>query len=71
MRIQDRYRKNELSTSPGGDEVFVYYGAELRIYDKVKSPHSYANVILAQIRKGEDKNITKIEIKDKVIWEKS
>ena len=71
MRIQDRYRKNELSTSPGGDEVFVYYTDELRIYDKVKSPHSYANVILAQIRKGEDKNITKIEIKDKVIWEKS
>ena len=71
MRVQDQYRKNQLSTSPGGDEVFVYYTDKLRIYDKVKSPHSYANVILAKIRKGESENITKIEIKDKVIWEKS
>ena len=71
MRVQDEYRKNQLSTSPGGDEVFVYYGAELRIYDKVKNPHSYAGTILAKIEKGENKNITKIEIKDKVIWEKS
>jgi|APGre2960657505_1045072.scaffolds.fasta_scaffold1089619_1 hypothetical protein len=71
MRVKDQYRKNELSTSPGGDEVFVYYTDGLRIYDKVKSPHSYANVILAQIRKGENENITKIEIKDKIIWEKS
>ena len=71
MRVKDQYRKNELSTSPGGDEVFVYYTDGLRIYDKVKSPHSYANVILAQIRKGENENIIKIEIKDTVIWEKS
>jgi hypothetical protein len=71
MRVQDQYRKNELSTSPGGDEVFVYYTDGLRIYDKVKSPDSYANVILAKIREGYSENITKIEIKDKVIWEKS
>ena len=71
MRVKDQYRKNELSTSPGGDEVFVYYTDGLRIYDKVKSPHSYANVILAQIRKGGNENIMKIEIKDKIIWEKS
>jgi len=71
MRVQDQYRKNDLSISPGGDDVFVYYTDGLRIYDKVKSPHSYANVILAKIREGYSENITKIEIKDKVIWEKS
>jgi hypothetical protein len=70
MRVEDQYRKNELSTTPGGDEVFIYYTSGLRIYDKVKNPSSYANSIVRSIGRGENKDVTKIEIKDKVIWEK-
>lgn len=66
-RIKDEYRDNPLSRTPGGDEVFVYYGNEIRVYDKVKNPKAYANAILER----SDKEITKIEIKEKVLWEKS
>lgn len=66
-KIKDEFRLNSLSRTPGGNEVFVHYGNEVRVYDKVKNPKAYANSILER----RDKEITKIETKEKVLWEKS
>lgn len=66
MRVKDEYRTNPLSIKPGGEEVFVYYGGKLRIYDKVKNPLAYGKSI---IKLAKEKGITKIEIENKILWE--
>jgi len=70
FRVDDDHRTNYLSLTPGGDEVFVHFGNEVRVYDKVKNPKSYANFIIRRIEKGEGEIPTKIEIKGEVLWEK-
>ncbi|CAB4159496.1 hypothetical protein UFOVP699_232 [uncultured Caudovirales phage] len=44
MRVDDNYRRNELSLEPGGVEVKIIYknGTE-RIYDKVKNVKAYTS----------------------------
>lgn len=66
MRVEDEYRTNPLSLVPGGEEVFVYYGERIRIYDKVKNPLAYGKSL---IKLAKERGITKIEIKNEILWE--
>ena len=54
INVKDEYRKNELSTIPGGSTISVHYhDGTIKHYDKVKDPVKYA----ARIKK---QNVTKI-----------
>jgi hypothetical protein len=46
INVKDEYRKNELSTIPGGSTVSVYYDdGTIKHYDKVKDPLKYVSKI--------------------------
>jgi hypothetical protein len=59
-QVRDQFRKNELSITPGGSTVTVFYTTGKSIaYDKVKNAHSYCNAIL---KKTNSVDILKIEV---------
>ena len=70
-KVGDKYRKNELSFEPGGEEVLVHYPGETRIYDKVKYPSSFAKSIINKREREGNALPLKIETKTKILWEKS
>lgn len=47
FKVNDPYRKNELSFLEGGATVFVKYtNGDIREYDKIKNPHAYVKKVL-------------------------
>ena len=59
FRVNDQYRQNELSRTPGGEKVIVHYGdGKLISYDKVKSPEAYCKSLLSK----NGHNILKVEV---------
>ena len=46
FKVEDKYRKNELSLTPGGSTVSVRYrNGKVFNYDKIKYPWSYIRTI--------------------------
>jgi len=47
--VADEFRTNPDSLLPGGSIVSVeYYSGEIKIYDKIKKPVNYINVIMSK-----------------------
>lgn len=70
FKVKDEYRKNDLSLEPGGSEVHVVYSGETRVYDKVKYPQAFADGIINKCKMMGNTLPDKIEMKNKVLWEK-
>jgi hypothetical protein len=65
IKVEDEFRKNELSVEPGGTEITVVYRTgNTVIYDKVKNINAYCN----KIRK--DPNAIEIWIDNKLNWKR-
>ena len=66
LKVEDRYRTNQLSVEPGGYEVtIIYEGSDTFIYDKIKSPGSYIKGISSV---NQVKSIIKILIDGEEVW---
>lgn len=62
-KVSDTYRKNELSFSPGGDEVTaVFKNGKRVIYDKIKIVDAYCNKL------KKDPEIVEILVNAKPYW---
>jgi hypothetical protein len=70
-KITDPFRISSLSLKPGGEDVFVHFPGETRIYDKVKNPEAYARSTIQRMKKEGEALPLKIETKTKILWERS
>jgi hypothetical protein len=67
-KVQDNFRKNDLSFTPGGSTIkVVNIKGETLIYDKIKSPKSYCKKIL----KLTSFTIDKIYVNDQLYYDRS
>ncbi len=66
LKVEDKYRTNQLSMEPGGYEVtIIHEGGDTFIYDKIKSPGSYIKGISSV---SQTKPIIKILIDGEEVW---
>lgn len=66
LKVEDRYRTNQLSMEPGGYEVtIIHEGSDTFIYDKIKRPGSYIKGISSV---NQIKPIIKILIDGEEVW---
>ena len=65
IKVEDDYRKNELSLEPGGIELTVVYkDGSRRVYDKIKNIKAYAS------RAMTDQTVIQIWQGDSLFWER-
>ena len=61
--VEDDYRTNPKSLTPGGSTVVVeYYSGEIRVYDKIKNSQAYINSII------KDTDIKVISVDGHAVW---
>jgi len=67
LKVEDKYRTNELSLKPGGYEVTVIHSTgKVFVYDKIKKPGYYIKSISSQ-DKGHGE-IVEILLDGKSVW---
>jgi len=69
FRVEDKYRTNPMSLSPGGGVVKVYYeDGSARIYDKIKYPRRY----IGSLSRRDDANrVVRIDVDEELYWERT
>jgi len=60
----DEMRTNKLSLTPGGSVIRVVKAAHEVVYDKIKYPEMYVQKLI-----NNSKDIVKIFVDDKLVWE--
>jgi hypothetical protein len=64
-RVPDQFRKNDLSLSPGGDEVTAIHDkGKILIYDKIKNINAYCRKLKA------DPTVIEIRVNDQTYWKR-
>ena len=63
--VDDAYRTNHLSLTPGGSTVKIIYGDHFKLYDKIKYPKAY----IEKITKN-NLDITAVELNGIVVWKR-
>jgi hypothetical protein len=64
-RVNDDYRKNELSFTPGGTSLTIHRNGKKLTYDKIKNVEAYARKAM------QDPTVSQIWQEGTLIWERS
>jgi hypothetical protein len=69
--VEDKYRTNPLSLSPGGSTIEVHKkSGKIMVYDKIKSPERYLREIYPKIN-GESDPIERIVVENQPVFNRT